>query len=175
MADIFLGLGTNQGDKINNIRKAFDILRSLENFKITAWSSLYETEPVGVSEQPVFLNCVLRAESSMDPHSLLSWLKTIESKMGREPNTHNLPRPIDIDILLYDNIDMESLELTIPHSRLKSRRFALEPLLEICPDAIDPASNKPLREYLEKVKSQKLIKLIDSKEAFNVARRPAEN
>jgi 2-amino-4-hydroxy-6-hydroxymethyldihydropteridine diphosphokinase len=175
MADIFLGLGSNQGDKVNNLRKAFDILRSLENFKIKAWSSLYETEPVGVADQPVFVNCVIRAESSMDPHSLLSWLKSVEFKLGREPNTHNRPRPIDIDILLYDDIDMESLELTVPHSRLKGRRFALEPLLEIKPDAVDPATNKPFSEFLAKVKSQKLIKLIDSQEAFNVARRPSEN
>lgn len=175
MADIFLGMGSNQGDKIGNIRKAFDILRSLENFKIISWSSLYETEPVGVKDQPVFVNCVIRAESSMDPHSLLSWLKSIENKLGREPNTHNRPRPIDIDILLYDNIDMESLELTVPHSRLKSRRFALEPLLEICPDAIDPVSNKPFKEYLSEIESQKLIKLVDSQEAFNVHRRPSEN
>ena len=175
MADIFLGMGSNQGDKINNIRRAFDILRSLENFKIKSWSSLYETEPVGISDQPVFVNCVIRAESTMDPHSLLSWLKSIESKLGREPNTHNRPRPIDIDILLYDDIDMESLELTVPHSRLKGRRFALEPLLEIKPDAIDPVSTKPLADFLKDVKSQKLFKLIDSEEAFNVARRPPEN
>jgi len=174
MADIFLGMGSNQGDKIENIRKAFDILRSLENFKIVSWSSLYETEPVGVIDQPVFVNCVIRAESSMDPHSLLSWLKTIESRLGREPNTHNRPRPIDLDILLYDNIDMESLELTIPHTRLNSRRFALEPLLEIEPSAIDPVSTRPLREFLADVESQKLIKLIDYKEAFNVTRRTSE-
>lgn len=174
MADIFLGLGSNQGDKIGNIRKAFEILRSLENLKIISWSSLYETEPVGIIEQPVFVNCVIRIESTMDPHSLLSWLKSVESKLGREPNTHNRPRPIDIDILLYDDMDMESLELTIPHTRLKNRRFVLEPILEIKPDAIDPASNTPLKEFLADVESQTLIKLIDSKEAFNVARRPTE-
>jgi 2-amino-4-hydroxy-6-hydroxymethyldihydropteridine diphosphokinase len=164
MADVFLGLGSNLGDRTANIREALSLLRHSGSIQISKVSSLYEGEPVGLSAQPDFINCVARIQTELDPHALLAELKELEASLGREPDTHLKPRPIDIDILLYGDIDLESLDLMIPHSRLKARRFVLEPLLEIDPEIIDPVSSRPLREYLKDVQSQPLRKVLDSKE-----------
>jgi 2-amino-4-hydroxy-6-hydroxymethyldihydropteridine diphosphokinase len=164
MADVFLGLGSNLGEKSDNIKKAISELEKSDEIKIKEFSSLYEGEPIGVSTQANFVNCVVRVETELDPHSLLKLVKSLETGLGRKPNTHLRPRPIDIDILLYDDIDLESLDLVIPHSRLKTRRFVLEPLLEIDPDLTDPVSGKPLKEFLKDVKSQNLTRLIDREE-----------
>jgi len=164
MADVFLGLGSNLGDRTANITKAISLLEESKRVKIQMRSSLYEGEPVGVSGQADFLNCVIKVKTELDPHSLLTLVKEIETNMGRKPNTHLRPRPIDIDILLYDDIDLESLDLRIPHSRLKSRRFVLEPILEIEPDATDPISSRPLKDFLKDVEAQKLKRVDDSKE-----------
>ena len=174
MADVFLGIGSNQGDRLENLRRSLKLIEGMMDFRIIARSSLYETKPVGVSDQPDFLNCVIRGETDLDPHSLLAAMKSFEAQLGRQPNTHLKSRPIDIDILLYDNIDMESLDLVIPHTRLKTRRFVLEPMLEIAPDLVDPSTNRPFSEFLQDVESQMIIKLMDSREAFNGAGRIAE-
>ena len=167
MAGIFLGLGANEGDRETNIKKAIDLLSRSEDIRIKAVSSLYESKSIGVSNQPDYLNCVVRIETELDPHSLLKTAKSIEMDLGRQPYTHMLPRPIDIDILLYGDIDLDSPDLMIPHSRLKSRRFVLEPLLEIDPEAIDPSTSRPLREFLDDVMSQKMIKVKESGEVWN--------
>jgi 2-amino-4-hydroxy-6-hydroxymethyldihydropteridine diphosphokinase len=174
MADVFLGMGSNVGDKIGNIREALGLLNKSGKIAMVAISSLYETEPVGVSGQPEYVNCVVRLETELDPHSLLNLLKSVESILGRKPHSHLRPRPIDIDILLYDDIDLESLELVIPHSRLKVRRFALEPILEIDPEAADPITGKPLREFLNDVMTQKIKITASSNEVWNGPGRSAE-
>ena len=167
VADVFLGLGANEGDRENNIKKAIDLLNQSEGIRIKAVSSLYESRSVGVSNQPDYINCVVRIETGLDPHSLLKITKSIETALGRQPYTHMLPRPIDIDILIYDDIDLDSLDLMIPHSRLKDRRFVLEPLLEIDPDIVDPVTRRPLREFLDEVMSQKMIKFKKSDEVWD--------
>ena len=164
MADVFLSLGSNLGDREANIRQAIELIRKLEDIKIIALSSLYETEPVGVQNQSDFYNCVMKIETDLDPHTLLDSMKSIERAMGRGRNTHMRPRIIDIDILLYENLDLESFELRIPHSRLKARRFVLEPLLEIAPATIDPETQKPLSEFIEDVSSQRMTKILDQLE-----------
>jgi 2-amino-4-hydroxy-6-hydroxymethyldihydropteridine diphosphokinase len=174
MADVFLGLGSNLGDRIGNIRQALAILDKSEKIAIVTVSSLYETEPIGNSGQPKYVNCVTRVDTEYDPHSLLNMIKAMETALGRKPNTHLRPRPIDIDILLYDDIDLESLDLVIPHSRLKSRRFALEPLLEISPDASDPITGKQFREFLGDVSSQTINKIAKAEEVWNGPGRSAE-
>lgn len=167
VADVFLGLGTNEGDRENNIKKAIGLLNQSEDIRVKAVSSLYESKSVGVSNQPDYINCVVRIETGLDPHSLLETTKSIETALGRQPHTHMLPRPMDIDILIYDDIDLDSLDLMIPHSRLKNRRFVLEPLLEIDPDVIDPVTRRPLREFLNEVMSQKMIKVKKSGEVWD--------
>jgi 2-amino-4-hydroxy-6-hydroxymethyldihydropteridine diphosphokinase len=181
MANVFLGLGSNLGDRIKNIREALGLLEKSEDMKLVNVSSLYETTPVGLGGQssgamgPEFINCVAHVETDLDPHTLLDSIKFLETALGRKPNTHFRARSIDIDILLYDEVDLESLDLVIPHTRLKSRRFALEPLLEIEPGACDPISGKPYRDFLDEVKSQPVKKVASSDEVWNGPGRSAKD
>jgi 2-amino-4-hydroxy-6-hydroxymethyldihydropteridine diphosphokinase len=159
MVTAFLGLGSNLGDRVDNINMAIKLLGGSGQVVVKAVSSLYETEPVGTSDQTEFYNCAIRIETELDPHALLEQIKGIEVRLGRRPGTHLKPRPIDIDILLYDSTDLESIDLKIPHPRLTNRRFVLEPLLELGPELIDPVSSRPLKEYLPKVLDQKVRKI----------------
>lgn len=167
MADVFLSLGANEGDREANMKIAIDLLKQTSGIGIIAASSLYETKALGVSDQPDFINCVVRINTKLEPHALLKTVKAIEETMGRQPDTHMQPRPIDIDILLYDDIDISSEDLRIPHSRLTRRRFVLEPLLEIEPDAIDPVTSTPLVDYMDDIKSQEVIKMKDRSEVWD--------
>lgn len=163
----YLGLGSNLGNKKENIKKALTVLGKKPGITLLQYSSIYLTEPVGVSRQPDFYNCVAMIKTTLSPHSLLSAVKRIESELGREPDSHFLPRPIDIDILLYGDTEVDSLDLMIPHSRLSKRAFVLVPLLEINPDLIHPISFKPLREYLTDIDPpQKVERVIDAGELF---------
>ena len=167
MADVFLGLGANEGDPESNIKTALGLINKARGIRIIAVSSLYETGALGISDQPDFLNCVVRINTSLKPHDLLKTAKTIEAALGRKPHTHMQPRPIDIDILLYDNLDMQAEDLRIPHSRLTQRLFVLEPLLEIEPDAIDPVSKNPLIDFADELRSQKVTRIKDKSEVWN--------
>jgi len=170
MADVFLGLGSNEGDREDYIKQALELLSGDKGIEIKAVSSLYETKALGESKQPDFVNCVVRIKTDYQPKDLLAATQSIERKLGRESHTHMLPRSMDIDILLYDNIDFDSLELRIPHSRLRTRRFVLEPLLELDGKIKHPGTNEFLSECLEEVKSQKMIKIRDSSEVWNERR-----
>lgn len=167
MSDVFLGLGSNDGNREDNIKRALVLLENDKGIKIKAASSLYETKALGESLQPDFVNCVVKIKTDYEPRDLLKIAKSVEKTLGREPHTHMLPRTMDIDILLYDNIDLDSLELRIPHSRLHMRRFVLEPLLEIDKNIRHPVTNELLSDCLEKVKSQKMMKIMDSSEVWN--------
>jgi 2-amino-4-hydroxy-6-hydroxymethyldihydropteridine diphosphokinase len=167
LATVYLSVGANIGDKFENIESLLNLLDQESDITIKAVSSLYESEPIGVSGQPDFINCVIKIETKIQPHDLLAAVKSIEAILGRDPDSHNEPRAMDIDILLYDDLNIDSLELNIPHSRLTSRRFALEPLLEIAPDLKDPVSLKQLKEFLSKLKFQKIEKVRDSNEVWN--------
>jgi len=132
----FLGLGSNLGHREENLGRALALLAgevSLEDV-----SSIYETEPVGYEEQALFLNLVCRIATVLSPEELLRLAKEIEVGMGRVASFVNAPRPIDIDIIVYVNVIMETQELTIPHPRLKDRAFVLVPLAEIAPDLVIP-------------------------------------
>jgi 2-amino-4-hydroxy-6-hydroxymethyldihydropteridine diphosphokinase len=129
---IYLALGSNMGDRKRNIDLA---LRKLEGIgvKIEKISSLIETDPAGGPPQGKYLNAVLRATTELSPEKLLIKTKVIEQKLGRTPTVRNGPRPIDIDILLYDDIAFSTPELTIPHPRMRERDFVMNPLSEIAP------------------------------------------
>jgi 2-amino-4-hydroxy-6-hydroxymethyldihydropteridine diphosphokinase len=159
MTTVFLGLGSNVGERVDNINRAVKMLGESGQIRVTAVSSLYETEAMGTSQQADFYNCAVRVETDLDPHALLAKVKGIELKLGRRPGTHLMPRPIDIDILLYDDTDLESIDLKIPHPRLRTRRFVLEPLLELDPNLTDPVSSRPLKEFLPDVIDQRVRKL----------------
>ncbi len=163
----FIGLGTNKGDKKQNIINAITILGQQDGIDVIRHSSIYLTEPIGVTYQPEFYNCVVEIKTTHDPHTLLRIIKEIEASLGREPGTHLLPRPIDIDILLYGGLELDSLDLRIPHSRLTVRAFVLVPLLELDAGLIHPVSRKSLSEYLAEIKPpQKVQKVIDAAKLF---------
>jgi GTP cyclohydrolase IV len=154
---IFLALGSNLGDRRANLAAAVQRLRSA--VKITATSSVYETEPVGYADQPRFLNMALQGWTTLSPEALLAYVKSIEAALGRQPTFRNGPRPIDIDILFYDDIVHEQELLSIPHPRLTGRAFVLAPLAEIAPDYVDPASGRSIQQLLEAVSQDGVHKL----------------
>ena len=121
-------------------------------------SSVYETEPVGYKEQPLFLNLVCRITTKLRPEELLHLAKEIETKMGRVPSFPNAPRLIDIDILFYDNKIVKTQNLTIPHPRLNERAFVLIPLAEIAPDLVHPKLDKCIAELAKNVKGQNEVR-----------------
>jgi 2-amino-4-hydroxy-6-hydroxymethyldihydropteridine diphosphokinase len=141
-----LSLGSNLGDRRENLDKALDYLS--QKTRLTKVSSVYDTEAVGNAEQPRFLNLVCQISTRLAPVELLMLVKGIERKLGRQPGKTNTPRPIDIDILFYDNEAVNSLELIIPHPRLTERAFVLAPLTEIAPELVHPANGKTAKELL---------------------------
>ena len=130
MPIIHLGLGSNLGDRAKNIRSAVDGL-SQNGIIPVQLSSIIETAPVGGPEQGLFLNAVLQAETQLTPLELLTMIQTTEFKLGRIRTVKNGPRTIDIDILLYDGVSMNTPELTIPHPRMSERDFVMAPLREL--------------------------------------------
>jgi len=145
----YLGLGSNLGDRQQNLDLALDFLKT--RLRITKVSSVYDTGPVGNSDQPRFLNMACEIQTSLAPENLLALAKGIERKLGRHGKS-GAPRPIDIDILLYGAVEMETPELTIPHPRMAERAFALVPLAEIAPEAIHPPSGMTIEELLQDLK-----------------------
>jgi len=144
----YLSLGSNLGDRIQNIRRALEKL-SEAGVEIRRVSSLYKTEPVDFRSQPWFVNCVAEARTRLAPLELLKALKTVERRLGRRPSrTPKGPRRIDIDILLYENVVARSPALTIPHPRLAERRFVLVPLAELRPRLRHPVTRRTVRQML---------------------------
>ena len=130
MAKVFIALGGNQGDRAVLLRTAQDAL--WEFVVLTSRSPVYETAPKYVTDQPPFLNMVVQGHTELKPDGLLKALKATERNMGRVAGApRNGPRPIDLDILFYDDLKMETETLTIPHPRIAERRFVLQPLADI--------------------------------------------
>jgi len=146
MHEVYLSLGSNIGDREHHLREAIARLETVG--KVTSVSSLYETEPVEVTDQGWFLNCVVAMETSLSPSPLMSQLLEIERNLGRERIQKKGPRKIDIDILLVDDLVVDSPSLTIPHPAMAERRFVLEPLAEIASAATHPVLKKTALELL---------------------------
>lgn len=133
MSKTVIALGTNMGDRIGNINLAIRALSRLPKVKIIAGSKVYETEPVGKTDQNKFYNAVVLVETSETPSLLLGGCLGIEAAMGRVRTELNGPRIIDLDLLLYEDFKSESFELTLPHPRILERAFVMKPLLDIFP------------------------------------------
>jgi len=150
----YLGLGSNEGDRLGNLRAARDGLGG-HGVEVVESSSVYETAPQGeVRDQPDFLNACLRVRTALGPEELLDAAKAVERELGREPGgVRHGPRPIDIDILLLGELVYRSDRLSLPHPEVTSRRFVLEPLLELDPQLALP-DGTPLAAQLEAVRDQ---------------------
>lgn len=148
MALVFLGLGSNQGDRLEALSQAETRLDAVPGIRVLRRSSVYETTPVGMTDQPRFLNRVLLIETSIEPHALLDAALQIERDLGRTRSRRWGPRAIDIDILLYGEEAVSSDRLTIPHPEMAGRRFVLVPLLELAPDARLP-DGRTVRDLLD--------------------------
>ncbi len=149
METLYLALGTNLADRFANLQAALAALPPA--VKILQSSPIYETEPWGVTDQPAFLNMVIQGETRLSPTDLLSHLKRLEKDLGRLPSIRYGPRLIDIDILFYNELVLNSPELTIPHPHLQERAFVLVPLADLIPDLLHPVLHRPIRTLLKEV------------------------
>ncbi len=153
---IYLGLGSNIGDKEAHITQACRLIS--EKCKIKKTSHLYLTEPVGDTEQEWFLNCVVEIETELDPGRLLSFLKSIERTLGRMKTKKNGPRIIDIDILFYGDLVVRTRDLVIPHPLLQERLFVLQPIMELNPSFVHPILKQSIQElYKNNPKDKKVL------------------
>ena len=145
----YIGAGSNIGDKLLNCKNGFVALERTQNTQIIKWSKFYQTEPVDYKNQDWFINCVVKIETDLDPVKLIKELKSIEYDAGRMDDTVRFgPRILDLDILLFDEIVMNSSDLIIPHPRMHKRRFVLKPMCDIDPSIVHPVLIKKVSELL---------------------------
>lgn len=157
MKTVYLGLGSNLGDREAYLRKALEKLGAA-GIRVMRRSAVYETEPQDVRDQPWFLNMAVEAETTLFPLQLLERIQNIERALGRQRRTPKGPRTLDIDILFYGKTGIRSERLTVPHPALAQRRFVLEPLAEIAPDLLHPGTGRTVRELADAITGQQVRK-----------------
>lgn len=162
MTRVYVGLGSNLGNPEENIREALKMIQCRTEINITVISSLYLTEPVGFEDQPWFYNCVVELETELTPEELLDILQGIENDLGRVRTVRWGPRTVDLDILLFGNLTIDSERLIVPHPRMQERSFVMVPLDEIAPLAQFP-DGRSVAEIRRNLKSEKKYSCIQKK------------
>lgn len=167
MNTAFISIGSNIGDRLQHLTDAVRALHSHDEVSVLLISSIFETVPVGFTKQADFLNMIIRVETKLDAHELLAACQKIESELGRVRDIRWGPRTVDLDILLYNNDNIITERLTVPHPRMHERAFVLIPLLEIAPFIVHPVTGKL---FSEEVATQDggviLWEKVDGVEAF---------
>jgi 2-amino-4-hydroxy-6-hydroxymethyldihydropteridine diphosphokinase len=145
---VYLGLGSNTGDRLGYLQQALRLMKDRTGIRVLSYSSFYETEPVGDTDQDWFVNVAVAIDTTLDPEALLTVCHSIEAQLGRVRDIERPlgPRPIDIDILFYDTLIVDLPHLTIPHASVHERAFALVPLLEINPRVMHPVLGKSVEQ-----------------------------
>ena len=154
-SQVFIALGSNLENPVSQIQQAFEELKQLPDTHLINQSSLYKSAPVGRLDQPDFINAVALIETQLAPHDLLNALLTIEHNHGRVRESLNAPRTLDLDMLLYDDLECHDEKLTLPHPRMLQRAFVLKPLMEIAPDCYIPGHGR-IAQLLAACNEQKL-------------------
>lgn len=158
----FISIGSNMGDRKANCQAGIDALIASGHFSVTGLSPFYETEPVDYREQDWFVNSALRGETHLAPLVLLDLLKTIEVRVGRKAHKIRFgPRVLDLDIILYDDLIVDTPRLTIPHTRMHERKFVLKPICDIEPNVVHPVLKQTLRQLLAVLADDKQQRVVD--------------
>jgi 2-amino-4-hydroxy-6-hydroxymethyldihydropteridine diphosphokinase len=156
----YIGIGSNVGDKARQCEQGISEILKLDHHRLLARSSLYKTQPIGYLEQDWFINLVIKLETEMDASVLLCSLKEIESRLGRVKTLRWGPRSIDLDILFYNDYQIQTNELTIPHPLIQDRQFVLVPLVEIDPNLTHPVLKKTVQQLLERFKEDQGVERV---------------
>ncbi len=159
MGVAFIGVGSNIGDVFETCLKGIEEVIADERANFLALSSFYKTSPVSPVPQNDFLNCAVKIAWHGTPTELLAFLLSVERRQGRKMDVPLGPRTLDLDILLFDGVVMDTPELTIPHPRLHERKFALVPCLEIDPGLVHPRMRRPLAEFLDEIGNEQTVEL----------------
>ena len=156
----YIGIGSNLGDKLYYCEKAISEILKINRHKLLAKSSLFKTEPIGYTSQDWFVNGVIKIETDLEPSELLQTLKTVEAHLGRTETLRWGPRTIDLDILFFDDIQIQTGELKVPHPLIQDRKFVLIPMAEIDRNLVHPVLKKTVQELLNDFQEdQKVEKL----------------
>lgn len=159
---VFIGIGSNMGDRLTNIMMGIAFLGKIPQTKVVKISSIYETEPVEYKEQGSFLNAVVQISTHLPPQKLLSALQIIETKMHRQRNIVKGPRSIDLDIIFVGDMIIDTVNLAIPHKRAHTRKFVLAPLSEIAPGFVHPTLGTTAKHMLDELHDPEYVVLYKS-------------
>ena len=164
----YIALGSNMGDRYEYLKKAVLLLENQEKITVVNTSSIYETDPVGFTDQDQFLNMAVQVSTSLKPLELLDECLKIEEQLGRKREIRWGPRTLDLDILLYNQEDIETEKLTIPHPRMSERAFVILPLLEMNPNIMLPHMEEPLKSCLQSIPDKEGVRIWKQKNGEDV-------